>query len=59
MYLATGNSFASSHFEYFLGETTVREIVKDCFNSMWNCLKATEMPEKTENDWVNIANDFY
>jgi len=47
------------HFEYLLGETTVWEIVKDCCNSIWNFLKATEMPEKTENDWVNIANDFY
>jgi hypothetical protein len=54
-----GNSFASLHFEYPLGETTVREIVKDCCNSVWNCLRAREMPEKTENDWVNIANDFY
>ena len=24
------------------------EIVKDCCNSIWNCLKATEMPEQTE-----------
>jgi hypothetical protein len=47
------------HFESLLGETTVREIVKDCWNSIWNCLKATEMPENTENDWLNIANDFY
>jgi hypothetical protein len=55
----TGNSFASLHFEYLLGETAVREIVKDCCSSSWNCQKATEMPEKTENDWVNIANYFY
>ena len=54
-----GNSFASLHFEYLLGETTVREIVKDCCSSIWNCLKETEMPEKTENHWVNKANDFY
>ena len=34
-------------------------MVKDCCSSIWNCLKATEIPEKTKNDWVNIANDFY
>ena len=43
------------HFEYFLGETTVR----DCFNSIWNCLKGTEMPEKTEDDLVDTAHDFH
>jgi hypothetical protein len=58
-FLATGNSFGSIHFEYLLGETTVREIVKDCCSSIWNCPKATAMPEETENAWVNTANDFY
>jgi len=58
-YPAKGNSFTSLHFEYLLGETTVREIVRDCCNSIWKCLKATGMPEKTEDYWVNIANDFY
>jgi hypothetical protein len=47
------------NFEYLLEETTVREIVKfRCYN-IWNGLEATEMPEKTENDWVNIADVFY
>jgi hypothetical protein len=45
-----GNSFASLNFEYLLGETTGWKIVKDCCSSIWNCLKATEMPEKMEND---------
>ena len=53
-----GNSFASLH-ENLLGGTTVWEIVKDCCNSIWNCMKATKMPEKMEDNWVNIANDFY
>lgn len=38
-----------------MGETTVREIVRE----RWNCSKATEIHEKTEDDSVNIANDFY
>jgi len=28
-YLATGNSFISLYYEYFLGATTVRAIVRD------------------------------
>jgi hypothetical protein len=47
------------HFEYLLGETTVQEIVRDCCNSIWKCLKAKEMPEKKADYWVNIAYDFY
>jgi hypothetical protein len=46
-------------FEYLPGETTVQEIVRDLCNSIWNCLKTTEMPEKTKDNWMNIANDFY
>ena len=46
-------------FEYLVGETTVCEIFRDCCDSTWDCLKTTEMPEKTEDDWMNISNDFY
>jgi hypothetical protein len=46
------------HFEYLLEETTVCEVVRGCCDSIWNCLKKTGMPEKTEDDWMNIANDF-
>jgi hypothetical protein len=58
-YLATGNSFALLHFKYLLGETTVREIVRDCCDSTWNCLQTKETSELTEDDLKNIANDFY
>jgi hypothetical protein len=47
------------HFEHLLGETAVREIVKVCCKGIWNCLKATDIPEKTEDDWVSIDKDFY
>jgi hypothetical protein len=53
-----GNIFASLRFEYLLGETTVREIVRGCCSSIWICLKATEMSGKTDG-LMNIANDFY
>ena len=38
-YLATGNSFISLHYEYLLGATTVREIVRDTCDAIWECLK--------------------
>jgi len=44
-----GNSFASLQFEYLLVKTTIQKIVRDCYNSIWKCLKATQMPEKTED----------
>ena len=57
--LTTGSSFASLHVEYLLGETTVRVIVRNCCSIVWNSLKAIEIPEKKNDDWVNIANGFY
>jgi hypothetical protein len=57
-YLAMSNIFASLRFQYLLGETAVCEIVRDCCDSIWNCVKATELPKKSEEYWVNIANDF-
>jgi hypothetical protein len=26
--------------------------------TIWNCLTTTEMPEKTEDNWMNVANYF-
>jgi len=43
------NTFASLHFEYLIGETTVHEFVRG-FDSIWNGQKET-------NDWLNIVND--
>jgi hypothetical protein len=37
-----GNSFASLHYEYLLGATTVREIVRDTCDVIWECLKQLE-----------------
>jgi dihydrodipicolinate synthase/N-acetylneuraminate lyase len=45
-------------FDYLPRETAVQEIVRDCCNSIWNCLTTTEMPKKTEDNWMNVANYF-
>lgn len=58
-YLATGNSFVSLHYEYLLGETTIREIVLTTCDALWECLVPIYMPKPTRDDWLKIANDFY
>ncbi|GFG31975.1 hypothetical protein Cfor_10194, partial [Coptotermes formosanus] len=58
-YLATGSSFHSLHYEYLLGATTIREIVRDTCEAIWECLRATFMSQKSEKDWLRIANEFY
>jgi hypothetical protein len=47
------------HSAYLLGETNVLKIVRDRYNSIRNYLRATEISEKTEDDWANTATDFY
>ena len=57
-YLATGNSFHSLHYEYLLGVTTIREIVRDTCEAIWKCLWDAFMPQKSE-DWLHTADEFY
>jgi len=58
-YLATGNSFISLHYEYLLGATTVREIVRHTRDAIWECLKPAYMPARDKNDWIRKADEFY
>jgi len=58
-YLATGNSFHSLLYEYLLGVTTVRKIVRDTCEAIWECLRDAFMPQKGEQDWLHTADEFY
>ena len=58
-YLATRNSFISLHYEYLLGATTVREIVTDTCDVIWERLKPAYMSARDKNDWIRTANEFY
>ncbi|XP_037869966.2 uncharacterized protein LOC119629131 [Bombyx mori] len=58
-YLASGNSMKSLYFEYLIGTTTLSEIIEHTCKSLWICLQPTYMPEKTEEDWINIANFYF
>jgi len=58
-YLARGNSFISLHYEYLLGVTTVREIVRDTCDAIWECLKPAYMSARDKNDWIRTVNELY
>lgn len=48
----------SLYFEYLIGTTTLSEIIEHTCKCLWICLQPTYMPEKTEEDWINIAKVF-
>lgn len=54
-FLATGNSFRSIGFNFRLGFSTVREIVKEVCDAIWNRLGPIVMPPPTEDTWKSIA----
>jgi hypothetical protein len=57
-YFATGNSFISLHYEYLLVVTTVREIVRDTCEAIWDFLKLAYMSVRDKNNWIRTANEF-
>jgi len=44
---------------YLLGATTVREIVRDTCDAIWECLKPAYMSARDKNDWIRTADEFY
>lgn len=42
-----------------MGATTVREVVKSTCKQIWNILQPLYMPDKNEEDWLKIADEFY
>ncbi|XP_073474086.1 uncharacterized protein [Aquarana catesbeiana] len=57
-YLATGHSFASLHFEFLVGKTTVN-IVHDTCRDIWNVLRDLVLKKPTCEDWCKIAEVFW
>jgi hypothetical protein len=58
-YPATGNSFHSLHYEYVLGVTNIRQIVRDICEEIWKNLRAANFSERSEKDWLLTADEFY
>ncbi|XP_044142903.1 putative nuclease HARBI1 [Bufo gargarizans] len=57
-FLATGNSFASLHFEFLLGTSTISRIVHHTCHVIWQQLRDTVMPQPKADDWFRIAEGF-
>ncbi|XP_075707214.1 uncharacterized protein LOC142741765 [Rhinoderma darwinii] len=58
-FLATGNSFASLHFQFLLGCSTISKIVKLTCEVIWQQLRAAVMPKPKPEDWIRIADGFF
>jgi hypothetical protein len=54
-YLATGNSFRSVGFNFRLGFNTVRNIVREVCEAIWEILGPRVMPPPTEDMWKEVS----
>ncbi|XP_071972628.1 uncharacterized protein [Engystomops pustulosus] len=57
-FLATGNSFASLHYEFLLGVSTISMIVRLTCEVIWKRLRPAVMPVPTAEDWIRISDGF-
>ena len=58
-YLATGDSFNTLAYQFCLGASTVRAIVKQTCDVIWEVLSSTYLPEPNKNHWRQIASGFW
>lgn len=58
-YLATGTNFAALHFDFCLGKSTINGIVKETCKILWSVLQEAEMPQPTEETWLQISDVFF
>lgn len=57
-YLATGSTFSALQYEFFIARPTIGSIIRETCQAIWNCMRETEMPEPTEEMWLEIADTF-
>lgn len=57
--MATGSSFNAISFEFLIGATTARKVVRTTCDEIWKVLKPMYMPEKSTEDWITIADQFF
>ncbi|XP_069839531.1 uncharacterized protein [Dendropsophus ebraccatus] len=58
-FLASGNSYASLHFEFLLGSSTISTIIASTCELIWQQLREIVMPQPKAEDWLRIADGFY
>lgn len=52
-------SFQNLSLDFLMGRSTIAAIVQDTCIAIWKKLQLTEMPETTEEMWLDIAKGFY
>ncbi|XP_069595663.1 uncharacterized protein [Ranitomeya imitator] len=57
-YLATGESFASLHFQFRLGKSTICQLVCETCDAIWNNLQPLVLPTPTTEMWRLISKHF-
>ncbi|KAM5171167.1 uncharacterized protein ACMZJ9_003917 [Mantella aurantiaca] len=58
-FLATGHSYASMHFEFRMGKSTIYYIVHNTCKAIWRNLRNIVMPAPTEQRWKEVADLFW
>ena len=57
-YLTTGSTFTDLHYYYRLGISTIRKIVLEVCQQIWNKLKDEYLHEPSRQEWVDIATNY-
>lgn len=57
--MSTGNTFTALQYEFKISKNTIALIVKETCQVIWMCLKNKEMPQPKEEQWYEIAEQFY
>ncbi|XP_050540679.1 uncharacterized protein LOC126905209 [Daktulosphaira vitifoliae] len=58
-YLATGTNFSALHFDFLMGLSTIRNIIRETCEILWSELQPVEMTVTSIEDWLIIADGFY
>ncbi|XP_053319731.1 uncharacterized protein LOC128491433 [Spea bombifrons] len=57
-FMATGESFSSLQFQFYVGKTTIANIVKETCTLIWEQLGPSVMPAPTVETWLQVAAGF-
>ncbi|XP_069624017.1 uncharacterized protein [Ranitomeya imitator] len=57
-YLATGETFASLHYQFRLGKSTICQLVRETCDAIWNNLQPLVLPTPTSEMWLAISQQF-
>lgn len=58
-YLATGDSFNAVICEYLITASTIRKVVENPYEKIWNIFQRLYKAIKQQDDWILIADEFY